>query len=195
MNVSIMKEAGYEEALFGLGLNKGITSKFGVYSDLPEETKEKLKQVASKLGTKDGGHNKFIESIQLWIDVKAPIYWWGQADTYRMSTKQSESVMHTFEKELFESTNAESFFINKCEKAIDQILSNRIYCIARAGHFDEARALIPQGWLQRRIWCMNYKTLRNIYLQRKDHRLKHWRYFCEYVYANCEHPEFLNKGE
>jgi len=50
---------------------------------------------------------------------------------------------------------------------------------------------LPEGFLQRRIWVMNYKTFRNIYMQRKTHRLPHWKKFIEEVYEQLDHKELI----
>lgn len=82
------EEAGYTSAMFGLAKSYKISV-------------DVAKNVAMKLFKKDGGHNKFLEQIILWIDVRAPRYFWQEADTYRIGTsKQSESTMHTLIKEI-----------------------------------------------------------------------------------------------
>ena len=50
---------------------------------------------------------------------------------------------------------------------------------------------LPEGFLQRRMWKMSYKTLRNIILQRHNHVLPHWPKFIEDVLKQVDHPEFL----
>ena len=89
MKIEILGEAGYDAAIKGLSLSKGCTI-------------ERAKEVAVNLAPKDGGHNKILESIYIWIDIVAPRYWWQEADTYRISTKQSGSTMHTIQKRLLE---------------------------------------------------------------------------------------------
>ena len=42
---------------------------------------------------------------------------------------------------------------------------------------------LPNGWLQTRTWTANYEVLRNIYHQRKDHKLTEWHQFCEWIEA------------
>ena len=37
---------------------------------------------------------------------------------------------------------------------------------------------LPEGWLQTRTWTADYETLRNIYHQRKNHKLSEWHTFC-----------------
>ncbi|MCK9240314.1 hypothetical protein [Desulfocurvus sp.] len=51
--------------------------------------------MAEKLAPLDKGHNKVLESMCVWLDVRMPRYWWQEFDTYRVGvTKQSESTMH-----------------------------------------------------------------------------------------------------
>ena len=41
---------------------------------------------------------------------------------------------------------------------------------------------LPEGWLQTRTWTANYETLRNMYGQRKNHKLTEWSQdFCNWV--------------
>lgn len=40
---------------------------------------------------------------------------------------------------------------------------------------------LPEGWLQTRTWTANYAILRNIYFQRKNHRLTEWHDFCKWI--------------
>ncbi len=69
MKVTVLEESGYQHALLGLSLSRGITL-------------EHADRVAQRLAGKDGGHNKFLESIAVWMDITAPRYWWQQFDTY-----------------------------------------------------------------------------------------------------------------
>ncbi len=184
INVEKVNEAGYEAALQGLAHNK------------KQET-EKMAVVAEKLATLDGGHNKFLESMVLWLDVRAPRYWWQEADTFRLSTKQSESTMHTLTEELLAidindvSSIAvfidENFEPNSCSSET----LKWIYAAAQQKDIIEIKKKLPEGFLQMRLWCMNYKTLRNIILQRRTHRLPHWKEFIRQTLAVLDHPELL----
>ena len=88
MKVKVLETCGMEWALLGLSLS---------YNKLdPDKDIMKLYDLSKKLAKKDGGHNKFLESIITWIDITASRKWWSQFDTYRVGvTKQSESTMHT----------------------------------------------------------------------------------------------------
>lgn len=182
MEVEILEEAGYESALFGLSLNK-------------KQTKD-MTSVAKRLAPMDDGHNKFLEHIELWLKVKAPRYWWQEADTYRLSSKSSESTMHTLEKELsvYKSFGEIKPLFEYDGISIEQwqLLLLAVYSDDKEERLVAIKKNLPESFLQTRMWKMSYKTLRNIIKQRSTHRLPHWRDFCTKVYDQCEHKEYLN---
>lgn len=169
MRVTILHEAGYEPALVGLSLSHS--------ADL-----ERMPAVAARLAHKGGGHNKFLESIILWLDVTAPRYWWAQADTYRLSTKQSGSTMHTLTRR---PLTHEDF-----ELPIMESMLGRLNYLITQRAFEPLKNELPEGYLQRRVWCMSYKTAQNIIAQRSTHRLAEWQSFIAALHF-VEHPEFL----
>ena len=191
-NIEILNESGYEEAMLGLSLsfNQPISN---------------MKGVSDRLYDKDGGHNKFLESVCVWIDIKMPRYWWGEADTYRIGvTKQSESTMHTITKRLltqedfiediYETTLVE---LNKETKEWQELKENFFYKdkIEKSQKliklFRSIKRNLPEGFLQRRIICTNYKTIRHIIAQRKNHKLEEWLLLCNYLINNCRYKEWL----
>jgi len=184
INVEKVDESGYEAALQGLAHNK-------------KQEAEKMSAVAEKLATLDGGHNKFLESMVLWLDVRAPRYWWQEADTFRLSTKQSESTMHTLTAELLavdmdDPASIAAFIAENFEPDSCSAETLRwIYAAAQQQDIIEIKKKLPEGFLQTRLWCMNYKTLRNIILQRRTHRLPHWKEFIRQTLEQIDHPELL----
>jgi hypothetical protein len=184
MSVKKVQEAGYKPALMGLAHNK-------------KQSAEKMSVVAAKLADKDGGHNKFLESIIIWVDVRGPRYFWQEADTFRLSTKQSESTMHTLTGELLgidinDAKAAQRFLDENFEpSSCTPETLKWIYDAAKAGDLVAVKKRLPEGFLQTRMWCMNYKTLRNIILQRRSHRLPHWKEFIRQTLEQIEHPELL----
>ena len=159
-SVSILREAGYDEALLGLTLSYAKTS----YS--PQQRRD----VAIKLARRGGSHAKFMESIVVWLDITAPRYWWQQFDTYRVGvTKQSESTMHTI---LNRPLTAEDFE----DKIPQEILDTLNFMIDRK-QFSTVKAILPESFLQRRIVCTNYRTLARIVRQRLGHRIRLWQEF------------------
>lgn len=171
MRVMVLKEEGYDEAMLGLSLSYGITI-------------ERAQQVALKLYNKSGGHNKFLESIQVWLDVTAPRYWWQEADTYRVGTsKQSASTMHT----LLKQPLTEKDFAGD----IPEMLLDYLNGLIHDRQFDMVKNLLPEGFLQRRIWNLNYMTIRNIIQQRRSHKLFEWPLFCQFLHQNLRYKHFI----
>lgn len=182
--VKKVDEAGYKAALLGLSHNK-------------KKSPDTMSSVAEKLADKDGGHNKFLESIVLWLDVRAPRYFWQEADTFRLSTKQSESTMHTLTQELLaidiDNPKQTQRFLEdnfEPESCTPQTL-RWIYDAAKTNDLIAVKKRLPEGFLQTRTWCMSYKTLRNIILQRRTHRLPHWKEFIRQTLEQASHPELL----
>lgn len=172
MKVRILHESGYAEAKLGLSLS---------YNAMPET----LDPLMRSLAFKQGGHNKFLESIIVWIDVSAPRYWWAQADTYRLSTKQSESTMHTLMRQPLEQENFEG--------GIDVFILKILNEAIKRKDFAWAKRHLPEGFIQRRVWCVSYKTLQNIISQRKTHKLPEWQFFIAEILAQCSCPDFLEQ--
>lgn len=178
------------EALFGIGLSYGLTSDIENVKDLERaECYDRLMQIARGLAHKPGGgHNKFLETITLTLDVKAPRYWWQEFDTYRVGvSKQSESTMHTI---MARELTDDDFEGGTFDHILDELNAiRRDYLVAKEkGDAEEERrcfldmkSALPEGFLQRRIVCLNAKALQNMYTQRKDHRLPEWRSFFDAI--------------
>jgi hypothetical protein len=41
-------------------------------------------------------------------------------------------------------------------------------------YFEKIKAMLPEGFMQTRMVSLNYEVLRNMYRQRKSHRLRGW---------------------
>lgn len=185
MHVEVMNERGYEEALYGLGKSHGLTTKMPYEEFITGATNEartafsRLVCISQRLAPKDGGHNKFLESIQTWVLIEAPRYWWQEYDTYRVGmTKQSESTMHTLVKKPIDINSFEDG--EKLPQAmIDHLEDLRMQCTdPNAGTrlpLWKLKAALPEGFIQGRVINTNYKTWKHILYQRHDHRLPHWQ--------------------
>lgn len=180
--VRVLKESGFYEALFGLSLSFDVISPEVITGEsnlLSNEKFLKMQKVAQTLAFKGGGHNKFLESMQVWLLIRGSLSFWKQFDTYRVgTTKQSESTMHTLRKRVLTENDftKETF----CIPTINQNFS-----------IDEMRDSLPSGFLESRMVNVNYKTLQNIIFQRQNHRSKKWNTFIEMLLKQVQHPEFL----
>lgn len=185
MDVRVLQEAGLEWALMGMALSyKDRKIPLGEWWTAQQY--EKALRRSKLLAHKDGGHNKFLESIQVWLFVEAPRAWWSEMDTYRVgTTKQSESTMHTLAKRPPElgdfEEGTDSYQINGFKVLWEQV----------RGDVTALKMNLPEGFLQARVISTNYKVLRNILRQREGHRLKQWAAFRESILAGVEHPYYL----
>lgn len=180
MRVIILEEHGYESAVLGFSLSYNTSI-------------ERTKQILPKYAFGVPGENKFLEQMVIWLDVTMPRYWWQEADTYRVGTsKQSESTMHTITKAPF---TADMFDNPISVDWLQDLNMVRDLVREKMTPLYVLKNVLPEGFLQRRIWMLNYKTLQNIYVQRIGHRLPHWRYFLEDVLKQIEHPEFIIKEQ
>ena len=170
MKITILNEAGHKEAMLGLSLSYNSDT-------------DRANDIAWTLAKKDGGHNNFLESIIVWFDITAPRYWWSQMDRYRLKTQQSESTMHTILKQKLTNDNFEEPLPEQWLNLINTHIENK--------NLRAVKAVLPESFLQRRIVTVSYKTLRNIYHQRKNHKLKEWQKFCSTIEYGLSHSEYI----
>lgn len=185
MRVDVLKIEGFSEALFGLGLSYGLTEDISFPDFMKDEAlQEKLEKVALKLANKDGGHNKFLESIAVWLDVDAPRYWWSEVDTYRVgTTKQSSSTMHTLRNRFLTKEDFEIYPFPPTLEHINGLIKDK-------ASITLLKAALPESFLQRRVICTNAKVLRNMIFQRKGHKLQEWLYFIDAVVVSWARKGF-----
>lgn len=186
MKVKVLEEHGYDAAL------RGMAYSFKDRALDPDEwwegQRERAEKRAPKLAPIEGGHNKFLESIQLWIDVEGSRAFWSEMDTYRAGvTKQSESTMHTLSKRAPTVDDFEEDTPHTIIKAFQECYTMYKGDVVKLKH------CLPEGFLQRRVVCTNYKSLKNIIKQRTGHRYKPWDSFISQVLEQVEHPEFLHE--
>ena len=184
MKVKILKECGYDEALLGISLSRN-------------QPIENMPKVANKISHAGSGHNKYLRSIQIWVDVTAPRYWWQEMATYTVGvTVQSASTIYTIAKGYLEQADFEqpiySVIIDRLNGLVGRYNSEQDL-IYKKMLFMQLKAELPEGFLQRRIMCISYAALQNMFLQRYNHKLPQWKMFLDIVVEGLEHPEFIVK--
>ena len=191
MKTLLCYEDGYITAMFGIGLSYGLTSNMSVSEFRSCKDKallERLQKIALMLSKEGGGEDKFLRQMIVCLDISAPRYWWTQMDTYKVGTvAQSESTMHTIAKQEFSRQN---FSISANSSELDFVI-DKLNELKAAGKFAEMIKLLPQSFIQRRIWTANYAVLKNIFEKRATHKLLEWHVFIQSVRRQIAHPEFL----
>lgn len=186
MYVKILSEHGYEWALRGMAYS--YLDESANIDEWWETQKEKSIKRAEVLANKDGGHNKFLRSINVWMDVRATRAFWVEFDTYQFITKNSASTMHKLNKR--EPTHND-FSTNTPRIAVDMF--RVVWQSYKDGDIGivQLKDALPEGYLQTREVTINYQSLRTIIAQRKGHRYKYWDSFIEQLMSQVEHPELL----
>lgn len=180
MEMNIVEEAGHLSAVTGMRFSHKAECPL---SEVQEE--QWANTVSTRmLAGRDGGHNKFLESIMVWVDIRAPLYFWKQFDTYRIGvTKQSKSTMHT----LMKGSVANSGYSGSVLIRVIEVVN----VLIKANRFEAAIANLPDGYLQTRRVCLSYKAIRGIILQRKGHKLSEWKELCTFFKENLKYPALL----
>ncbi len=142
-------------------------------------------------------HCKFLRQIFVCVDITAPLYWWKEADTYKIgTTANSTSTMHkitsapiTLECFEIEDYNPELSLIDdaniglRVDCFLDDLeqLRQKYLETKDKRYWKELIRWLPNSWLQTRTITFSYANLHNIYFQRRNHKLKEWHDFCEWV--------------
>lgn len=151
----------------------------------------------SKLVDAGVEHRKFLRMLPVGMRITAPLYWWKEHDTYKIGTASNScSTMHKLLAKPFElddfSFEKLSIIDNgqKIAKSTIHLLNQLRNHWLNIENEDEKKLtwysilqLLPESYNQTRNITYNYEVLRNIYSQRKNHKLYEWLAFCSALEA------------
>ena len=207
MRFTYTKVEGFEPAIIGVRLNKSkdyedaVSKMDSVFRTPdghigPEDMRICKTLIKADSAKKAAGepNSKFLQMIEVWVCVEAPLCFWKEADTYRHAVKSSTSTMHRIGKYVIDETCFEpkptngkiSSFIDvkKLEEARQKFNETHDKDI----WYDLIYGL-GDSWLQTRMWHFNYSTLRNMYKWRCEipHKQNSW--------SGKDNPELENFKE
>lgn len=154
----------------------------------------KLAGALANSGPDDG---KFLRMIHVQLDVTAPLYWWKEADQYKVGTvTDSCSTMHKIHaKEFTLDDFSHEHLLGSAHTYNGYVPTAVLECVV--GALNEFRKLfletnikhywwqmiqlLPSSYNQRRTWDLNYAVLRNIYHARRNHKLDEWHTLCDWI--------------
>jgi len=158
---------------------------------------EKDLEVALKLVKAGSDHSKFLRQIFVSMDITAPMSWWWDFDTYKVSTvRNSTSRMHKLGTRLL---TVEDFSYDNQDREINitplrqyvmDDLNKRILEYQQLKGTDIKSAMklwreivfdSPQSYNFLSTWTGNYENLRNVYHGRKNHKQREFPDFCEVI--------------
>lgn len=149
-------------------------------------------------------HRKYMRMITIYVDITAPLYWWKEADTYKVGTvANSCSTMHKIHAKEFTLDDFSHEHLDGFAYGVD--LEEGITTNSEASHvlmlvikvlnnyrkdfiktkdkryFDNMIQLLPSSYNQKRTVMLNYEVLANMYKSRKNHKLDEWHDFCDWI--------------
>lgn len=162
---------------------------------------EKDLKLAQRMISAGTDESKFMRQIFISMDITAPLYWWKEADTYKIATvSNSCSTMHkitsgeiTEENYSFDPepdkkltdlpTDDYIRILNIKQRAIEAVewLRKKYKETGDKRYWRLLIQINPDGWLQKRTWTGNYQNLRNQYFARKNHKLIEWHEYCKMI--------------
>lgn len=195
------KDCPYFNTNFPCGTDRGSDDYVIGPSDL---------KLARKLTVAGTDHRKFMRMITVSMDITAPLYWWKEADTYKVGTvRDSCSTMHKIQAKKFTLSDFSCEHLcpssmKTLKKTINKLNEWRLLYI-KGGSFEEENEdgaketitvepgdknvwwqmiqLLPSSYNQRATFMLNYEVLANMYKSRKNHKLDEWRSFCDFIKA------------
>lgn len=142
-----------------------------------------------RLASAGTDHGKFMRMIHVQCDVTAPLYWWKEADQYKVGTvTDSCSTMHKIHAKEFtlddfshehlndESTEYLSELVDLLNRYRELFLKDK-----NKSWWWQMIQLLPSSYNQLRTWDLNYAVLQNIYHARRNHKLDEWHTFCDWI--------------
>ena len=195
--ISNVKIYDLEESLIASGypMRTNLTAAAVTEKDL---TRAQNLVKATKTG--NNAHAQFLTGIRVAFDLTCSNKMWVEAERYRfLEFVSSQSTMHRITKfdldnqynkyvdpriiEIMkEKVNEYNFWLKKPEIIMNNYsISNEEYNEKLKEKYLEILYSNPAGFLLTARMTTNYRCLRNIYIQRKDHRLPEWREFCKWI--------------
>lgn len=166
-------------------------------------------KLAMKLAKAGKDHRKFMRMIPVFVDIVAPLYWWKEADTYKVGTvANSCSTMHTIhKKELTEDDfsfenlgflpygDGELNFRASIYETLNDMNTARELFLETGDkqYWNQIIQLLPSSYNQRRTLTLNYEVLSNMYHARKNHKLQEWRELCKWI-ESLPYSELITCG-
>lgn len=173
---------------------------------------EKDLALMNKLVSAGTDHSKFMRMINVTMDITAPLYWWKEFDTYKVSSvRNSCSTMHKIaEKEFtlddFSHEHLSTYNLSALGDIICALNRARLEYINFPNSEPDTKKflkkflwwqmiqLLPSSYNQRATIQLNYQVLRNMYHARKNHKLDEWCDFCKMI-ETLPYSELITMGK
>ena len=128
----------------------------------------------------NGAHGQYLTGIRVAFDLRFSNKAWVEAERYRFfEFVSSQSTMHRVAKFDIKS-QCNKYVTNNTIKEVERLKA--IYLAhPSAENYLILLYNLPSGFELTARMTTNYRCLKNIYIQRKNHRLPEWKEFCEWM--------------
>lgn len=178
------------------GLEDSIKrAKYPMSIDINKLNSELTKGIRALGNSKKGeGHDQWLTGIIVQFDLTFTIKAWTEAERYSfLDFISSQSTMHRIAK--FDAEKQVISYVTK--NTVDEV--NRLKDIYNENPTDENYLTllynVPVGFKLTAGMTTNYRQLKTIYSQRKNHRLPEWKEFCAWVETLPMFKELCLGGE
>ncbi len=156
-------------------------SKYPMSVDTESVTTDMTERIISLAQSDKGeGHDQFMTGIRVAFDLTFTVKAWTEAERYRfLEFVSSQSTMHRISK--FDLSKQYCKYVDP--RIIDIMNELKDKYNQTQDPEDYLRLLYsnPCGFELTARMTTNYRALKTIYSQRKNHRLPEWREFCKWV--------------
>ena len=153
---------------------------------------EDTRFLQARLGAAVSGENKFLRTIPVSVVISAPMKFWTELDTYKIgTTRQSSSLMHRLASKghftigdfdvLDKSDSTFLAMLASLNHGYDKWLETGSMRHDKNPVWTQWQDMIPRSYIYTSHWTANYAVLRGIYFQRRNHRMRQWQAFVEWI--------------
>lgn len=213
MKVENVRIYDLEESLIAAGYPMRTVAEIG---ELDEKDLKRGHNLSKACDKGNGAHGQFMTGIRVNFDLTFTNKAWVEAERYRfLEFVSSQSTMHRITKfDLREQYNeyVDERIIDIMEEKVREYnkLQEQIKQAETIGStfvFEDNLKILknkatrlyleilysnPAGFNLTARMTTNYRCLKNIYIQRKNHRLPEWREFCKWIETLPYFEELIN---
>lgn len=186
------------------GLDESIRgAKFPMATDIDKLTTELTPGIKALAQSGQGeGHDNWLNGVIVQYNLTFTVKAWTEEERYHfVDFISSQSTMHRITK--FDLAKA---YIHYVDPRIVEIMKEKVdeYNTLAADKTTDKSILQekyleilysnPAGFQLTARMTTNYRQLKTIYFQRKDHRLPEWRLFCKWI-ETLPHSELITREE
>ena len=188
-------------------------------AELDEKMLKRGHSLSAACDRGNGAHGQFMTGIRVNFDLTFTNKAWVEAERYRfLEFVSSQSTMHRITKfnlreqyneyvdpRIIDIMEEKVQEYNLIQKDIEHIklhyvnyIENEAYNILKEKATQKYLEILysnPAGFNITARMTTNYRCLKNIYIQRKNHRLPEWREFCKWIETLPYFEELINTNK